>query len=127
MSVDTANWAEPVVMQIQGMLRKIDHLHLPQASRRDLESILVRQVSKELDRALPWQAGHGRGTEIVALRIGQAVSPDADFLHQLKLAALLHDIGIIMLPPDLQTDRERTRARLVRGHSKPSAARSNVA
>jgi HD-GYP domain-containing protein (c-di-GMP phosphodiesterase class II) len=106
MSVDTANWAEPVVMQIQGMLRKIDHLHLPQASRRDLESILVRQVSKELDRALPWQAGHGRGTEIVALRIGQAVSPDADFLHQLKLAALLHDIGIIMLPPHLQTARD---------------------
>ena len=102
MHIDTIDQVEPTVLNIQGMLRKVDRLHLPPASRRDLESILVRQVSKELDRALPWQAGHGQGTEVVALRIGQAMSPDADFLHQLKLAALLHDIGILMLPPHLR-------------------------
>ena len=43
------------------------------ASRRDVESILVRQVSKEIDRALPWQAGHGRRTAAISLLIGQAV------------------------------------------------------
>lgn len=106
MRIETIDQVEPTVLNIQGMLRKIDRLHLPQASRRDLEGILVRQVTKEIDRALPWQAGHGQGTEIVALRIGQAMNPDADFLHQLKLAALLHDIGILMLPPHLQTGRD---------------------
>lgn len=101
MHVDIADRVEPAVF-IQSMLTKIDRLHLPPASRRDLESILVRQVTKEIDRALPWQAGHGQGTESVALRIGQAMCLDADLLHQLRLAALLHDIGILMLPAHLR-------------------------
>jgi HD-GYP domain-containing protein (c-di-GMP phosphodiesterase class II) len=101
MHIDTTEQIEPSVLKIQGLLRKIDHLHLPASSRRDLESILVRQVSRELDQVLPWQAGHGQGTALVALRIGQAVNLDADTLHQLKLAALLHDIGLLVLPRHL--------------------------
>jgi HD-GYP domain-containing protein (c-di-GMP phosphodiesterase class II) len=88
------------------MLQKIDRLCLPPASRRDLESILVRQVAKELDRLLPWQAGHGQGTAAIALLIGRAAHLTDEDLHQLKLASLLHDIGILMLPPCLQTRRE---------------------
>ena len=49
----------PGIITIQAMLKKIDRLKLPLASRRDVESILVRQVGKEIDRALPKQAGHG--------------------------------------------------------------------
>lgn len=103
MHVDIADQIEPSVVRIQSMLRKIDHLHLPPASRRDLESILVRQVAKELDRLLPWQTGHGQGTATIALHIGRAASLTNEELHQLKLAALLHDIGLLMLPPHLQT------------------------
>jgi HD-GYP domain-containing protein (c-di-GMP phosphodiesterase class II) len=88
------------------MLQKIDRLCLPPASRRDLESILVRQVAKELDRLLPWQAGHGQGTAAIALLIGRAAHLTDEDLHQLKLASLLHDIGILMLPPCLQARRE---------------------
>ena len=102
MHVDIAERVEPAVF-IQSMLTKIDRLHLPPASRRDLESILVRQVTKQLDRLLPWQAGHGQGTAAVAIRIGQAAHLHDEVLHQLKLAALLHDIGLLMLPPPLQT------------------------
>ena len=91
----------PGILTIQAMLNKIDRLQLPLASRRDVESILVRQVSKELDRALPWQAGHGRRTAAISRLIGQAVGLAHDELHQLKLAALLHDIGLLMLPPHL--------------------------
>ena len=91
----------PGILTIQAMLNKIDRLQLPLASRRDVESILVRQVSKELDRALPWQAGHGRRTAAISLLIGQAVGLAHDELHQLKSAALLHDIGLLMLPPHL--------------------------
>jgi len=50
----------PVIITIQGMLRKIDCLRLPLASRRGVESILVRQVTKELDRAFPWHARRSR-------------------------------------------------------------------
>ena len=106
MYIDAAEQVEPAVVRIQRMLKKINQLHLPPASRRDLESILVRQVTKELDRIFPWQAGHGLETAVIALRIGQAARLDADVLHQLKLAALLHDLGLLMLPPHLQTGQE---------------------
>ncbi len=106
MKIHIADQVEPAVLKIQGMLRKIDRLHLPATSRRDLESILVRQVAKELDRLLPWQAGHGQETAAVAIRMGFAANLDDALLHQLKLAALLHDLGLLMLPPHLKTGRE---------------------
>ena len=106
MHVDSAAQIQPGILAIQRMLKKIDRLHLPSESRRDLESILVRQVTRELDRLLPWQAGHGEATAAVALHIGQALRLQKEVLHQLKLAALLHDIGLLILPAHLQTGRE---------------------
>jgi HD-GYP domain-containing protein (c-di-GMP phosphodiesterase class II) len=106
MHVDIADRIEPTVLTIQGLLTKIDRLHLPSASRRDLESILVRQVTQELDRLLPWQAGHGQGTAAIVLQIGRAAHLTDEDLHQLKLASLLHDIGVLMLPPCLHTKQE---------------------
>ena len=96
----------PGIITIQGMLRKIDRLRLPIASRRDVVSILVRQVSKEIDRALPWQTGHGRRTAAISELIGQAVGLTTDELHDLKHAALLHDIGLLMLPAYLAESRD---------------------
>jgi len=96
----------PTILKIQRLLQKIDRLHLPQSSRRDIESILVRQVSKEIDRALPWQTDHGHQTTVIALMIGQAMALNADELHHLELAALLHDIGLLMLPPHLMSNRD---------------------
>ena len=93
----------PGILTIQGMLRKIDRLQLPLASRRDVERILVRQVGKEIDRALPRQAGHGRRTATISILIGQAVGLNSLKLHDLTLAALLHDIGILKLPPHLMS------------------------
>jgi HD-GYP domain-containing protein (c-di-GMP phosphodiesterase class II) len=96
----------PGIITIQGMLRKIDCLRLPIASRRDVENILVRQVGQEIDRALPWQAGHGLRTAAISMLIGQAVGLTSGELHDLKLAAFLHDIGILMLPPHLMSSRD---------------------
>jgi HD-GYP domain-containing protein (c-di-GMP phosphodiesterase class II) len=106
MHVDTLEQIEPAVLKIQGLLRKIDRVRLPAASRRDIESILVRQVSKELDRALPWQAGHGARTAVIAAMIGGMMGLDAHELHNLRLAALLHDIGLLMLPARLRAGNE---------------------
>ena len=92
---------KPAVLKIQRLLRKTDRLRLPIEARREVEYILVRQVSREIDRILPWQAGHGRRTATVAARIGQAAGLADEELHQLKLAALLHDIGLLMLPQAL--------------------------
>jgi|GEM_PF-3633750 response regulator RpfG family c-di-GMP phosphodiesterase len=93
--------SNPVALKIQGLLHKIDRLQLPTSSRRDLESILVRQVSKEIDHALPWQAGHDRRTAALALMIGQTITLNSSELHALKLAAFLHSIGLLLRSPRL--------------------------
>jgi putative nucleotidyltransferase with HDIG domain len=106
MRTDTVERVDPVVLNIksslQKLLGKIDRLQLPAASRRDVESILVRQVTREIDRALPWQAGHCARTAASACMIGQELGVGDVELHDLKLAALLHDIGLLMLPADLR-------------------------
>lgn len=101
MPIGTADTIRPCMLAIQQLLHKIDRLRLPDRSRRDVESILVRQVSDEIDRAMPWQAGHGRDTAVTAQRLGQALALTSDQLHDLKLAALLHDIGLLLLPSRL--------------------------
>jgi response regulator RpfG family c-di-GMP phosphodiesterase len=101
MQSDISEQIHPAIITIQGMLQKIDHLRLPLTSRLDVESILVRQVGKEIDRALPWQTGHGRRTATISLLIGEATGLTSSELHDLKLAAFLHDIGLLMLPRNL--------------------------
>lgn len=105
MTVEAETTVTTVLPRVIAMLSKIDGLRLPPRSRRDVESILVRQVTKEIDRALPWQAGHGRNTADIALTIGQAMALDVDALHHLKLAAFLHDIGRLMLSPCITESR----------------------
>jgi HD-GYP domain-containing protein (c-di-GMP phosphodiesterase class II) len=85
-------------------LVKIDRLRVPPTSRRDVESILVSQVSREIDRVLPWQSGHGHRTAAIALALGRATGLGMDELHHLKLAGFLHDVGLLMLPPKMVAD-----------------------
>jgi HD-GYP domain-containing protein (c-di-GMP phosphodiesterase class II) len=106
MPIEVLEQIDPAVLRIQALLQKIDRLRLPESSRRDVESILVRQAAKELDHALSWQAGHGAQTTVIACLIGQKLGLDVVALHHLKLASLLHDIGILMLPVQLRSGSE---------------------
>ena len=87
-----------IAERVHGLLYKINQLNLPPRSRRDVECILVQQVTHELDRALPSHRGHGRRTARIAKAIGRAAGVREEELHHLKLAALLHDIGLLMIP-----------------------------
>jgi HD-GYP domain-containing protein (c-di-GMP phosphodiesterase class II) len=93
----------PALVTILDALEKIARLRLPVACRRDVESILVRQVTHELDEALPGQYGHGRRTARLAVALGKQVGLSPGALHDLKLAALLHDIGLLSLPSRLSS------------------------
>ena len=84
--------------RIRLALQTIDALRLPSSVRPHIEAVLVRQVAKILDQALPWQQGHGRRTAALAQAIGSAAGLCRDALHHLTLAALLHDIGLLALP-----------------------------
>lgn len=101
MQFTIATTVSPAVLKIQELLRKTDRLRIPIRSRRDVERILVCQAGLEIDRALPWQTGHGQRTAAIATALGQTAGLDIDSLHHLQFAALLHDIGLLMLPPGL--------------------------
>jgi HD-GYP domain-containing protein (c-di-GMP phosphodiesterase class II) len=125
MPIEWTTHLHPSIPTIQKLLEKIDRLRLPASSCRDIQSILVRQVSKEIDRLLPWQAGHGRRTAAIALMIGQEAGMIADDLHHLKLAAYLHDIGLLMLPHNVIASRQALEAEsyvAVQNHPRLGAA-----
>src|SRR4026207_522970 len=84
--------------RIRLALQTIDALRLPSSVRPHIEAILVRQVAKILDQALPWQQGHGRRPATLPQASGSAAGLCRDALHHLTLAALLHDIGLLTLP-----------------------------
>lgn len=92
MSIE-AMFAQPAIERLQRQLLKIDKLRLPVRSRRDVEGILVRQITRRLDALLPTQPGHGRRTATIALELGRTAGLTNDELHHLKLASYLHDIG----------------------------------
>jgi HD-GYP domain-containing protein (c-di-GMP phosphodiesterase class II) len=93
--------AEPALLQIRLALQTIEGLRLPSSVRPHVESVLVRHVAKVMDQALPWQEGHGRRTAALAEAIGRAAGLRRESLHHLRLASLLHDIGLLALPSSL--------------------------
>lgn len=86
--------------RIQLALRTIDSLRLPDSNRPHAQTVLVRCVAKMMDRALPWQQGHGERTAALAETIGSAAGLCQQDLHHLTLASLLHDIGLLTLGSD---------------------------
>jgi len=96
--------AESTLHRIQAVLRRMDALPMPRSLRPLVETTLVRQVARMMDAALPFQRGHGRRTARLARSIGARAQLSVASLHQLTLAALLHDIGLLALPPALVGD-----------------------
>ena len=92
------------LQHIQRLLRTIDALPIPRSLRSTVETIFVRHVSNMMDDALSWQRGHGRRTAALARRIGTSAELSPESLHHLTLAALLHDIGLLAVPPSLVSD-----------------------
>ena len=111
----------PTVSRIQQMLLKIDRLGLTAQSRHDAEHILVKQVAKVLDRAIPSHAGHGQRTARITDMIGQQLALAHETLYHLRLAALLHDIGLLLLPArlsDFTNQLDSESYRVVRNHAR---------
>ncbi len=99
--LDSVSTTSPPILIIQQMLIKIDGFQLPLSSRRDIEGILCRQVSRFVETSMPGHAGHGERTASYSFRLGKAIRLTPAALHHLKLAALLHDIGLLTVPGNI--------------------------
>jgi HD-GYP domain-containing protein (c-di-GMP phosphodiesterase class II) len=85
-------------LQIHRLLRHIDDRRLHDQLGPEIETVLLGEVSDLLDRALPWQRGHADRTAALANAIGSAAGLTQGALHDLRVAAVLHDIGLLALP-----------------------------
>jgi response regulator RpfG family c-di-GMP phosphodiesterase len=88
----------PTTLKILDILMKRKELEVSASSLQHLEESLARQVANLLDEALPWQRGHGERTAVLARGLGSAAGLSETTLHDLTLAALLHDLGLLALP-----------------------------
>jgi HD-GYP domain-containing protein (c-di-GMP phosphodiesterase class II) len=85
-------------------------------------SRVVRELITLIERISPRHRGHGRRTADFAHRLGLALGLHWDELRDLTLAALLHDIGFLTLPPALVKEhQELTPQEFARYQSHPRA------
>lgn len=80
-------------------LRGLDGLRLPTQSLRNIRTIVLGRMAREVEHYCPGHYGHGERTAGYALLLGRNVGLDENDLHALHLAALLHDIGLLTLSP----------------------------
>lgn len=97
---DTTHFPAPV-RSVLGFLKKIDELQLPPASQHEIEQMLALQAGALMESFTRHNPGHGRRTADACLLLGRALGLPPDELHDLSLAGLLHDVGLLMLDPEL--------------------------
>jgi putative nucleotidyltransferase with HDIG domain len=71
-------------------------------SIRALESA-IGAIAATMERRDPYTAGHEERVANIACKIAEKMNLDADHMHALRLAALVHDIGKISVPSEILT------------------------
>jgi putative nucleotidyltransferase with HDIG domain len=64
---------------------------------------LTQVIENMVDVHDPQAAGHQREVALMAKSIAQEMSGDSEFINCVLLAAQIHDIGKIMIPPEILT------------------------
>jgi PAS domain S-box-containing protein/putative nucleotidyltransferase with HDIG domain len=83
------------------LLDIIDEIH---GSYQDLEELhmnVVVAIMAAVDDRRPWQRGHSERVATYSLRIAKKIGLDEGQMRDLRLAALLHDIGHMTVPDEL--------------------------
>lgn len=101
-------------------LRETQELLLQREARLDrtLEGI-VTALGGVVELRDPYTAGHQRRVTRLAVAIGRQLGWEAERLHALQVAALLHDVGKISCPSELLTKPTRlseTEMNIIRTH-----------
>ncbi|MCR9092634.1 MAG: HD domain-containing protein [bacterium] len=73
-------------------------------SQRNFFSHMTDLVVAALDTHVQYRSGHSSRVSALANRVGRAMGVEDDALHDLHFAALLHDVGMLRIPPAHQRD-----------------------
>jgi HD-GYP domain-containing protein (c-di-GMP phosphodiesterase class II) len=82
-------------------LKHIDALELPPIAQRDMEERLLEDASINMERFIHHNPGHGRRTATYCALLAQALVMSDEEIHDLRLAGLLHDIGLLCMDEKL--------------------------
>ena len=96
-----ARTSEAVLTDLFDALYALDHLDLPPTSRKTVQIISARRLSRQIEALCPRHFGHGERTATYALALADRIGFDRTTRHDLHLASLLHDIGLLTLPQEL--------------------------
>jgi PAS domain S-box-containing protein/putative nucleotidyltransferase with HDIG domain len=89
---------EKTAVRLEGLLEERE-LNLAQLAA-SLSSI-IEVVSQVVETRDPYTAGHERRVAELAVRIAQEMGMSADEIEQIRIAALLHDVGKISVPTEI--------------------------
>jgi HD-GYP domain-containing protein (c-di-GMP phosphodiesterase class II) len=84
-------------------LKQIDALQLPPVAQRDMEERLSEDASAYMERFIRHNPGHGSRTATYSALLAQALEISDEEIHDLRLAGLLHDIGLLCMDEQLLT------------------------
>lgn len=85
----------------QGLSRQLSALNALQLPHESLEAVRVlqlRRLARQIETVVPGHFGHGERTAHYALLLAERLGLTKEQRLELHYAALLHDIGLLMMP-----------------------------
>ena len=67
----------------------------------ELSMETIKSLSNAIDATSEWTAGHSEGVTKLAMAIGRAIKLEENALKDLRVAAMLHDLGKLGIPLDI--------------------------
>ena len=92
--------------------------------QRNFYSHMTELVVAALDTHIQYRRGHASRVAETAHLVGRAMGLDERALHDLHFAALLHDVGMLRIPPEHQKDPKHFRKHTLVGHRMLSRIRA---
>jgi HD-GYP domain-containing protein (c-di-GMP phosphodiesterase class II) len=89
------------IRSVLALLQQIDKLQLAPRAQRDVEQRLTQNASVIMEQFIHHNPGHGRRAATYCALLGQALALSDEEIHDLRLAGLLHDIGLLCLDEKL--------------------------
>lgn len=91
----------PPLQDLECQLSALNALQLPHESLEAVRLLQLRRLARQIETILPGHFGHGERTAHYALLLAERLALTGEQRLDLHYAALLHDIGLLMMPEHL--------------------------
>ncbi len=106
LQLETQQVNQSLHQKIEALEQQKKQLELLNRSLKDGMERAVRLCVRVLETSRPVPGGRARKVQVLATAIGKELRFSSTDLHDLSIAALLHEIGLVNLPADVVTRSE---------------------